>query len=64
MSELTVIFIDAFGNNETRHMHQIPREGECVPLFHSKGRVSLVTWFPSKLDKDLFSGVDVLITLS
>lgn len=64
MSELNVIFVDAFGNNEKRTMSQIPRQGECVPLFHSRGKVELVSWFPYKLDKDLFQGIDVLITLS
>ena len=64
MSDLSVLFIDQFGHNEKREMKQAPRVGECVPLFHSKGKVETVNWFPYKLDKDLFTGIDVLITLS
>jgi hypothetical protein len=63
MSKLNVLFIDAFGNSDKRLMEQLPRVGDTVPVFHSRGEVTKVVWFPIRLDAR-FSDTDVLITLS
>lgn len=63
MGSLNVLFIDEHGNNESKKLEFIPRLGDVVPIFHSRGEVTKVVWFPHLID-NRFTQYSVLITLS
>jgi len=60
-----VMFVNQFGQAETKDMDYIPRIGDIVPVFCEPFlKVKAVEWFPEMIMPELkFSGVDVLVTV-
>ena len=62
-----VLFVDGYGHNVVKHMKNIPRTGDIIPLFdyNPAPKVTKVVWFPEEQYPEFKElGIDVAITVS
>ncbi len=63
---LNVICIDEFGNNEHVVLPAAPRIGDKIPVFNRRPipTVTEVCWLPHRIDKNLPSHIDLVVTMN